>query len=31
MNGTAWFMPGVFAWLSLQDRLAARRTRRRTA
>jgi glycine/D-amino acid oxidase-like deaminating enzyme len=19
-NGTAWFMPGVFAWLSLQDR-----------
>ncbi|RVU15972.1 NAD(P)/FAD-dependent oxidoreductase [Methylobacterium oryzihabitans] len=31
MNGKAWFMPGVFAWLSLQDRLAARRTRRRTA
>ncbi|MGY2049747.1 NAD(P)/FAD-dependent oxidoreductase [Methylobacterium sp. JK268] len=29
MNGKAWFMPGVFAWLSLQDRLAARRTARR--
>ncbi|MFE1599226.1 NAD(P)/FAD-dependent oxidoreductase [Methylobacterium sp. ID0610] len=25
LNGKAWFMPGVFAWLSLQDRLAARR------
>ena len=24
-NGTPWFMPGVFAWLTLQDRLAARR------
>jgi glycine/D-amino acid oxidase-like deaminating enzyme len=22
-NGTAWFMPAVFAWLTLQDRLAA--------
>ncbi|MET7245325.1 FAD-binding oxidoreductase [Methylobacterium sp. EM32] len=31
MNGTAWFMPGVFAWLSLRDRLAARRTARRSA
>jgi hypothetical protein len=20
-NGTAWFMPGVFAWLTLQDRV----------
>jgi hypothetical protein len=20
-NGTAWFMPGVFAWLTLQDRI----------
>ncbi|WP_375457744.1 NAD(P)/FAD-dependent oxidoreductase [uncultured Enterovirga sp.] len=26
-NGTAWFMPAVFAWLTLQDRLAARRGR----
>lgn len=24
-NGTAWFMPGVFAWLTLQDRLSAMR------
>jgi glycine/D-amino acid oxidase-like deaminating enzyme len=24
-NGHAWFMPAVFAWLTLQDRLAARR------
>jgi glycine/D-amino acid oxidase-like deaminating enzyme len=23
-NGHAWFMPAVFAWLTLQDRLAAR-------
>jgi glycine/D-amino acid oxidase-like deaminating enzyme len=23
-NGRAWFMPAVFAWLTLQDRLAAR-------
>ncbi|WP_246215676.1 NAD(P)/FAD-dependent oxidoreductase [Microvirga makkahensis] len=28
-NGKAWFMPAVFAWLTLQDRLAAR-TRRKT-
>jgi glycine/D-amino acid oxidase-like deaminating enzyme len=24
-TGTPWFMPGVFAWLTLQDKLAARR------
>jgi glycine/D-amino acid oxidase-like deaminating enzyme len=24
-NGTAWFMPAVFAWMTAQDRLAARR------
>lgn len=24
-NGTPWFMPGVFAWLTLQDRLNHRR------
>jgi glycine/D-amino acid oxidase-like deaminating enzyme len=24
-NGKAWFMPAVFAWLTLQDRVAARR------
>ena len=24
-NGTPWFMPAVFAWMSAQDRLAARR------
>ncbi len=24
-NGTPWFMPGVFAWLTLQDRMAKRR------
>lgn len=24
-NGTPWFMPAVFAWMSTQDRLAARR------
>lgn len=23
-NGTPWFMPGVFAWLTLQDRMARR-------
>lgn len=23
-NGTAWFMPAVFAWMSTQDKLAAR-------
>ncbi len=23
-NGTAWFMPGVYAWLGLKDRLAER-------
>lgn len=27
-SGRAWFMPAVFAWLSLQDRLAAQRARR---
>ncbi len=27
-NGTAWFMPAVFAWLTLQDRLAARKAKR---
>ncbi|GJD53017.1 Gamma-glutamylputrescine oxidoreductase [Methylobacterium crusticola] len=31
LNGRAWFMPGVFAWYSLQDRLAARRVARRRA
>jgi glycine/D-amino acid oxidase-like deaminating enzyme len=24
-NGTSWFMPGVFAWLTYQDRQAAKR------
>jgi glycine/D-amino acid oxidase-like deaminating enzyme len=24
-NGTSWFMPGVFAWLTYQDRRAAKR------
>jgi glycine/D-amino acid oxidase-like deaminating enzyme len=24
-NGTPWFMPGVFAWLTLQDRMAKRK------
>lgn len=24
-NGTAWFMPGVFAWMTLQDRISALR------
>jgi hypothetical protein len=24
-NGTAWFLPAVFAWLTLQDRLSHRR------
>jgi glycine/D-amino acid oxidase-like deaminating enzyme len=24
-NGTPWFMPAVFAWLSTQDKIAARR------
>jgi glycine/D-amino acid oxidase-like deaminating enzyme len=27
-RGKAWFMPGVFAWLSLQDRLSARKSGR---
>jgi glycine/D-amino acid oxidase-like deaminating enzyme len=27
-NGRAWFMPAVFAWLTLQDRLATRRAAR---
>ncbi len=27
-NGRAWFMPAVFAWLTMQDRLAARGLRR---
>ena len=26
-NGTPWFMPAMFAWMSAQDRLAARRGR----
>ena len=26
-NGTSWFMPGVFAWLTFQDRLDARKRR----
>lgn len=25
LNGKAWFMPAVFAWMTLQDRLAARK------
>lgn len=25
IDGKPWFMPGVFAWLTMQDRLAARR------
>ena len=25
VDGKPWFMPGVFAWLTMQDRLAARR------
>ncbi|HRD74625.1 MAG TPA: FAD-binding oxidoreductase [Hyphomicrobiaceae bacterium] len=25
VGGKAWFMPGVFAWLTLQDKLAARK------
>lgn len=25
LNGKAWFMPAVFAWMTLQDRLATRR------
>jgi hypothetical protein len=24
-NGTAWFMPAVFAWMTLQDRVNALR------
>jgi glycine/D-amino acid oxidase-like deaminating enzyme len=27
-NGKSWFMPAVFGWLTLQDRLALRRARR---
>jgi glycine/D-amino acid oxidase-like deaminating enzyme len=27
-NGNAWFMPAYFAWLTLQDKLAARSSRR---
>lgn len=27
-NGTPWFMPGVFAWLTLQDRVSQGRRRR---
>ena len=30
-NGTAWFMPAVFAWLTLQDRVDQLRTQRATA
>jgi glycine/D-amino acid oxidase-like deaminating enzyme len=29
-NGTPWFMPGVFAWLTWQDRRAHRHRRRKT-
>jgi glycine/D-amino acid oxidase-like deaminating enzyme len=29
-NGTSWFMPGVFAWMTIQDRATAR-TRARIA
>jgi hypothetical protein len=27
-NGKSWFMPAVFGWLTLQDRLTMRRARR---
>jgi hypothetical protein len=27
-NGTPWFLPAVFSWMSLQDRIKARRRRR---
>ena len=30
-NGTPWFMPGVFAWLTWQDRRAQRHRRRKTS
>jgi glycine/D-amino acid oxidase-like deaminating enzyme len=30
-NGRPWFMPAVFGWLTLQDRLAQRRRRRASA
>ncbi len=30
-NGTPWFMPGVFAWMTLQDRVAAGRRARLAA
>jgi hypothetical protein len=25
LNGKAWFMPAVVAWMTLQDRLASRK------
>ena len=30
-NGTPWFVPGVFAWMTLQDRVAAGRRARLAA
>ncbi len=30
-NGTAWFMPAVFAWLTLQDRVSALRHKRQAS
>jgi glycine/D-amino acid oxidase-like deaminating enzyme len=30
-NGTPWFMPGVFAWLTWQDRLAHRHRKTKTS